>query len=134
MGPGSFTGIRVGISAAQGINLATNKPLYGVSALEVQAYTISLLCTSSKKNIRAIIKNAQGFYTQLFDFNLLPLSGPTAAREPGSKCHATSSTHMDCNLNASHAGLLVHYRLKNKQKLNEVEALYLNELQYMQSL
>lgn len=80
IGPGSFTGIRVGISAAQGIDLATNKPIYGVSALEVQAYAISLLCTNSKKNIRAIIKNAQGFYTQLFDFNLLPLSDPTAVR------------------------------------------------------
>ncbi len=44
---------------------------------------------------------------------------------------------MDCNLpklDASHAGLLVHYRLKNKQKSNEVEALYLNELQYMKLL
>lgn len=76
------------VSIAQGINLATNKPLYGVNALEVQAY-LSLLCTNSKKKCQS--KNAQGFYTQLFDFNLLPLSGPTAAREPGSKCHATSN-------------------------------------------
>lgn len=52
VGPGSFTGIRVGISTAQGINLATNKPLYGVSALEAQAYAISLLCTNSKKILK----------------------------------------------------------------------------------
>ncbi|QOD38078.1 tRNA (adenosine(37)-N6)-threonylcarbamoyltransferase complex dimerization subunit type 1 TsaB [Candidatus Wolbachia massiliensis] len=141
VGPGSFTGIRVGISAAKGINLVTNKPLYGINALEVQAYAISLLCINNKKNIRAIIKNAQGFYTQLFDCNLLPLSGPDVVT--GSQCLDTgitdsnSITYMDCNLpklNASHVGLLVHYRLENKQKLNEVEALYLNEPQYMKLL
>jgi tRNA threonylcarbamoyl adenosine modification protein YeaZ len=139
VGPGSFTGIRVGISAAKGINLATNKPLYGVSALEVQAYAISLLCANSKKNIRAIIKNTQGFYTQLFDFNLLPLSEPVAAQcvigtgTTDNNC----ITYVDCNLpelNASHAGLLVRYRLENKQKLNGVDALYLNEPQYMKLL
>ncbi|QKX01551.1 tRNA (adenosine(37)-N6)-threonylcarbamoyltransferase complex dimerization subunit type 1 TsaB [Wolbachia endosymbiont of Cruorifilaria tuberocauda] len=136
VGPGSFTGIRAGISAAKGINLATGKPLYGVSALEVQAYAISLLDTKSKKNIRAIIKSSQGFYTQLFSFDLLPLSYPTLVREIAeSKCldievvGNNCTTYMDCNLpelNASHAGLLVHSRLENKQELGEVKALYLN--------
>ncbi|QKX02807.1 tRNA (adenosine(37)-N6)-threonylcarbamoyltransferase complex dimerization subunit type 1 TsaB [Wolbachia endosymbiont of Litomosoides sigmodontis] len=141
IGPGSFTGIRVGISAAKGLNLATNKPLYGVNALEVQAYAISSLRPNNKKNIRAIIKSSQTFYTQLFDYNLLPLSNPITAH--GAQCLSTGTsgnnciTYMDYNLpklDASHAGLLVHYRLKNKQKLNEVEALYLNEPQYIKLL
>ncbi|MGL9733090.1 MAG: tRNA (adenosine(37)-N6)-threonylcarbamoyltransferase complex dimerization subunit type 1 TsaB [Wolbachia sp.] len=139
IGPGSFTRIRVGISAAKGINLVTNKPLYGLSALEVQAYVISLLCANRKKNIKAIIKNAQGFYTQLFNFNLLPLSEPVAAQYViGTELIDNNYiTYVDCNLpelNASHAGLLIRYKLENKQKLNGVDALYLNEPQYMKLL
>jgi tRNA threonylcarbamoyladenosine biosynthesis protein TsaB len=37
-GPGSFTGLRVGISTAQGIALAEGKDLMGVPTLEVIAY------------------------------------------------------------------------------------------------
>ncbi|MDG7056128.1 MAG: tRNA (adenosine(37)-N6)-threonylcarbamoyltransferase complex dimerization subunit type 1 TsaB [Wolbachia endosymbiont of Meromenopon meropis] len=138
VGPGSFTGIRAGISAAQGINLVTNKPLCGVNALEVQAYAISILYTNNKKNIRAIIKNNRGFYTQLFNFDLLPLSEPVLASKAMISSYETTNnndiTYMDCDLpdlDASYAGLLVRYKLENKQKLNEVDALYLNELQYM---
>ena len=37
-GPGSFTGIRIGISAVKGMAAAQNKPCIGVSTLEAMAY------------------------------------------------------------------------------------------------
>lgn len=37
VGPGSFTGLRVGISAARGIGLACDKPVVGVSTLDALA-------------------------------------------------------------------------------------------------
>jgi tRNA threonylcarbamoyladenosine biosynthesis protein TsaB len=36
-GPGSFTGLRVGLSAARGIGLAANKPVVGLSTLTAYA-------------------------------------------------------------------------------------------------
>ncbi|MEE0060730.1 MAG: tRNA (adenosine(37)-N6)-threonylcarbamoyltransferase complex dimerization subunit type 1 TsaB [Acutalibacteraceae bacterium] len=38
IGPGSFTGLRIGISAIKGLSLAENKPCVPVSTLEAMAY------------------------------------------------------------------------------------------------
>ena len=38
IGPGSFTGLRLGISALKAIELAYNVPVYGVSSLEAYAH------------------------------------------------------------------------------------------------
>ncbi|MCD8145251.1 MAG: tRNA (adenosine(37)-N6)-threonylcarbamoyltransferase complex dimerization subunit type 1 TsaB [Oscillospiraceae bacterium] len=41
-GPGSFTGLRIGVSAAKGLAWAENKPVYGVSTLEAMAWNPGL--------------------------------------------------------------------------------------------
>ncbi len=42
-GPGSFTGLRIGIAAVQGLARSVNKPSAGVSTLEAMAYSVSRL-------------------------------------------------------------------------------------------
>ena len=48
VGPGSFTGLRIGISAIKGLSFAENKPCVGVSTLEAIAcnfiHTDSIVC------------------------------------------------------------------------------------------
>ncbi|MBM3550144.1 MAG: tRNA (adenosine(37)-N6)-threonylcarbamoyltransferase complex dimerization subunit type 1 TsaB [Alphaproteobacteria bacterium] len=41
IGPGHFTGLRVGLAAAQGLSLASNRPLAGVTTLEAVAAAAS---------------------------------------------------------------------------------------------
>lgn len=76
VGPGSFTGLRIGISAIKGIALAENKPCIPVSTLEAMAYnyeyTDTLVCcvidARCKRFFNAIFKcSANGTVERLCD-------------------------------------------------------------------
>ena len=67
-GPGSFTGIRIGVSAAKGLSLALDIPIYGISTLAACAYP----ARGSGGVVCAVIP-AYGdeFYTGIFRANTL---------------------------------------------------------------
>ena len=64
VGPGSFTGLRVGISAARGIGLACGKPVVGISTLD--ALTAPYVTETETVPIVAAIDARHGnFYLQM---------------------------------------------------------------------
>lgn len=63
VGPGSFTGVRVGLSTARGIGLALDIPVYGVTNLEAAAAGLNEPVTVTLDTKRG------DYYTQQFDKN-----------------------------------------------------------------
>ena len=79
VGPGGFTGLRIGLASARGLALAAKRPLIGVTTLEAiaraqPARDIPLLVALDTK--RADI------YLQTFDPEGLPLTEPAALMPP----------------------------------------------------
>jgi len=80
-GPGSFTGLRVGLSAARGIGLAANKPVVGLTTLS--AYAAPVVSRNAKPPvISAIDARHDQVYFQVVSGNgsslVRPRVGPIA--------------------------------------------------------
>lgn len=78
VGPGSFTGLRVGIAAARGIALVIEKPVIGIGTLDCHAETARSM--AGPRPVLAVLDAGRGeLYGALFEADGLPATSPMAA-------------------------------------------------------
>jgi tRNA threonylcarbamoyladenosine biosynthesis protein TsaB len=76
VGPGSFTGLRIGLAAARGIGLAANIPVIGVSTLEALAHGLDEPELAGREVLAVLDTKRGDLYGQRFDARLRPLGPP----------------------------------------------------------
>ncbi len=78
IGPGSYTGLRVGLAAAKGLCYGLKKPLLTLNTLEVMALTASLTCSDADYFCPMIDARRMEVFTAVYDKNLNTVVEPCA--------------------------------------------------------
>lgn len=76
VGPGAFTGLRIGLAAARGLALAGGLPITGITTFEAIAHAVDPAARAGARLLVAIDAKRADIYAQLFDDALAPLSPP----------------------------------------------------------
>lgn len=74
VGPGAFTGVRIGLAAARAVGLAAGCPVLGLTTLEV----VAAEAAPGLPVLAALDSKRADAYVQLFDPDGRPLAGPAA--------------------------------------------------------
>ena len=73
LGPGAFTGVRIGIATAQGLALATGVPALGLGSFETVAAAVPAGLLEGRALLVAIESRREELYLQAFDSARAPL-------------------------------------------------------------
>ncbi|HXP75408.1 MAG TPA: tRNA (adenosine(37)-N6)-threonylcarbamoyltransferase complex dimerization subunit type 1 TsaB [Stellaceae bacterium] len=77
LGPGAFTGVRIGIATAQGLALATGLPALGLGSFETVAAAVPAALLEGRALLVAIESRREELYLQAFDYTRAPLGEGT---------------------------------------------------------
>ncbi|NIZ00825.1 tRNA (adenosine(37)-N6)-threonylcarbamoyltransferase complex dimerization subunit type 1 TsaB [Thalassospira lucentensis] len=76
VGPGAFTGMRIGLATARALGLTRKIPVVGVSSLEAVAYGVSERDQQGRNILVALDSKRNEIFAQAFDGKKRPLSAP----------------------------------------------------------
>ena len=78
VGPGAFTGLRIGLATARGISLAANVPCIGLTTTEVIAHAVNASAWNQGTLLVALDSKRIDIYVQAFQPGLKPISKANA--------------------------------------------------------
>ncbi len=87
IGPGSYTGLRIGLSEAKGLAYALNIPIIGIDTLKIMAVNVMFkeMLDGDELFVPMIDARRMEVYTAIYDMSLTALVAPTPLiLEPGS--------------------------------------------------
>lgn len=76
VGPGAFTGLRIGLAAARGLALATGLPCLGVTTLEAVAQAVPAAARTGDAILAVLDTRRDDVYAQTFGNDLNPWTRP----------------------------------------------------------